>query len=277
MIVDIVRHREEIIALWHECFGDEHEYIEFFLDCCPNKICFGSFNEDKLVSMLFLLNGSVRNLSCKYIYAACTAKKCRNRGIMGQLITSAKEYCTEQNIDALFLVPGEESLYSYYSKFGFIAGAKKTVMKISGKSYGFTVEKCDDISFIAGKRLELLSDLDCYAFDRETTEYSVKEFLKTGGEIYCSDGEDEFLAFVVKNDNIVTVKEILVKKTDIFPKICGIFEKLGAENVYIYAPVVYNKKDNGCLCTKCGMYYPISKVANTLKENDEFYAGMYLD
>ena len=72
-IVDIKKYRNDIISLWYECFGDEAEYIEFFLDRCPNKLCLGCFENNRLVSMLFLLNGEVDGFPAKYIYAACTA------------------------------------------------------------------------------------------------------------------------------------------------------------------------------------------------------------
>ena len=48
-IVDIKKYRNDIISLWYECFGDEAEYIEFFLDRCPNKLCLGCFENNRLV------------------------------------------------------------------------------------------------------------------------------------------------------------------------------------------------------------------------------------
>ena len=67
-IVDIKKYRENIIALWHECFGDERGYIEFFLDNCPNKLCIGSFENGVLTSMLFLLNGVVGGLCWLFFF-----------------------------------------------------------------------------------------------------------------------------------------------------------------------------------------------------------------
>ena len=97
-IVDIKKYRNDIISLWYECFGDEAEYIEFFLNRCPNKLCLGCFENNRLVSMLFLLNGEVDGFPAKYIYAACTAHEFRSRGFMAELIDCSKHYCVENGI-----------------------------------------------------------------------------------------------------------------------------------------------------------------------------------
>ena len=102
-VVDTVRYREDIIFLWHESFGDNREYIEFFLDNCEDKLCLGYIGKNGLASMLFLLNGSVNGCSCKYIYAACTSKGFRGQGLMGGLIEYSKQICSDNNFDFIFL------------------------------------------------------------------------------------------------------------------------------------------------------------------------------
>ena len=277
-IIDIAKHRENIISLWHECFGDESDYIEFFLDRCPNKLCLGCFENDRLVSMLFLLNGEVDGLSAKYIYAACTAHDFRSRGLMGELIEYSKHYCAENGIDLIFLVPAEESLYGYYSRFGFIPKMSRAEIALKGGSGAFDAMKITDIKAVAKRRTELLSSAKRFAFDIETTEYTVAEFLYTGGEIYSKDGENGFLAFTVKDGKNVLVKELLPDFDTNFTIILNLFENLRAENVYIHAPLVYNNTDIGCKATKCGMLYPITEKANDhINDEDMFYSGMYLD
>lgn len=277
-IVDIARSREDIISLWHECFGDERDYIEFFLDCCPNKICLGSFDGNRLVSMLFLLNGTVLDLTCKYIYAACTAEEYRCRGIMGELIERAKKLCSDGGTDCIFLVPAEETLYKYYEKFGFIPKMKRAELTFVGKHSVCSLHETDDIKRVAELRNELLSSVKCFRFDFETTEYTVAEFLKTGGKIYAEYSKNKFLAFAETNGKNVVIKEFLTDFDGIFTKYSNLIENLGEENVYIHAPLVYNSSDNGCKGTKCGMLFPVTKKAkDCINEDDIFYSGMYLD
>lgn len=277
-IVDIKKYRNDIISLWYECFGDEAEYIEFFLDRCPNKLCLGCFENNRLVSMLFLLNGEVDGFPAKYIYAACTAHEFRSRGLMAELIDCSKHYCVENGIDFIFLVPAEESLYGYYSRFGFISKMHRAEIALKGGSGEFDATKTTDIKAVAKRRTELLSSMKRFAFDLETTEYTVAEFLYTGGEIYSKDGENGFLAFTVKDGKNPVVKELLADFDNNFTIILDLFKNLGAENVYIHAPLVYNNTDIGCKGTKCGMLYPITKKANDyINDEDIFYSGMYLD
>lgn len=277
-IIDIEKYRNNIISLWYECFGDEAEYIEFFLERCPNKLCVGSLEDDELVSMLFLLNGEVNGLPAKYIYAACTAHEFRGRGLMAGLIEYSKNCCAENGIDFIFLVPAEEGLYGYYSRFGFIPKMRRAEIALKGGSGKLDAVKTTDIKAVAKRRTELLSSVKRFAFDLETTEYTVAEFLYTGGEIYSKDGENGFLAFTVRDGKNLVVKELLTDCDTNFTIILDLFKNLGAENVYIHAPLVYNNTDIGCKGTKCGMLYPITKKANDyINDEDMFYSGMYLD
>ena len=276
-VVDTVRYRENIISLWHESFGDNRGYIEFFLDNCEEKLCLGYIGKNGLASMLFLLNGSVNGCSCKYIYAACTSKRFRGQGLMGGLIEYSKKICSDNNFDFIFLVPGEESLYSYYSRFGFIPKMMRSELELKGGSGTFEPKKTTDIRFAAEKRLKLLP-ADRFAFDLKTTEYTVAEFLHTGGEIYFADCENGYLAFAVRDNKNILIKELLPQFNKNLTNILTLFENLDAENVYIRTPIVYNSKDIGDLGTKCGMLYPISaKAKDSVNTTDMFYSGMYLD
>lgn len=277
-IINSAEHRADIIALWQEAFGDEKEYIEFFLDECPDKICVGTTENGKLVSVLFLLNGKLCNLSCKYLYAACTLKECRGRGLMGELISFAKDYCRNNGVDLIFLVPGEESLYSYYERFGFVTKMMRSEICFNAVGESLPTGRCTDITEISWRRIELLSRLDSFTFDTGTTEYVVREFMRGGGEIYSVSGENGFLAFMYKKDENLFFKEILAEKDSFFTDNSNLFEKLNAENVYIHTPLVYNSTDIGVKDTKCGMLFPVSVKAEAFINSKEFfYAGMYLD
>ena len=108
--------REQIICLWNEVFHDSREDIEYFLDNCKNKRCLGFFENDTLVSMLFLIDCKYGKLSGKYLYAVCTSKESRNKGFAGKLIEEAKGHMK----DFLWLIPANDGLFEYYAKYGFI-------------------------------------------------------------------------------------------------------------------------------------------------------------
>lgn len=108
--------REQIISLWRSVFSeDSREDVLFFLEKSRNADCLGYFKEEKLVSMLFLIDCSYSGLNGKYVYAVCTDEKFRNKGCSSNLINEAKKYMN----DFLWLIPANDALFGFYAKFGF--------------------------------------------------------------------------------------------------------------------------------------------------------------
>lgn len=108
---------EECRSLYREAFGDEDtEFEKALFDNCFKYCKFIKENE-KIVSMLFLLptvlKTKAHSLDCKYIYAAATLKEYRGKGYMSRLI---KEFQTDI---PLFLKPANDGLIKYYEKLGF--------------------------------------------------------------------------------------------------------------------------------------------------------------
>ncbi len=103
-----------IIPLWTEAFGDSEEDIVFFLNNCKNMKCIGCFDDEELLSMLFLVDCKLDNSNSKYIYAACTYKKYRGSGAMSKLL----DYC-KSNFKNVCLIPADDKLVCFYKKRGF--------------------------------------------------------------------------------------------------------------------------------------------------------------
>lgn len=109
--------------LWEQVFGDDPAYIAEFLRLMrrEDRIC--SLEEGRVISALFSLKGSYRhlqkNLDLRYIYAAATAPEYRGKGLMADLLDYAEDLAREEGADGMILVPQEESLFRYYSRFGY--------------------------------------------------------------------------------------------------------------------------------------------------------------
>lgn len=107
---------EQIISLWRSVFKeDSREDVLFFLNESKNAECLGYYENEKLVSMLFLVDCSYADLNGKYVYAVCTNEKFRNKGYSSSLINEAKKHMN----DFLWLIPAHNSLFGFYAKFGF--------------------------------------------------------------------------------------------------------------------------------------------------------------
>ena len=274
------QYRDEVVKLWQASFGDSEEYINFFLDNCPSYDTVGYFIDDKPISLFFMLEGQVSEYGCKYLYAACTASEHRRQGIMEKLIKFAQEHYKNLGYDGIFLVPASEKLYSYYGKFGFISSFAKSAVNVNCCFTNYCETKQNiDIKEITNAKLRILNSIDSFIFDKATVEYTIKEHLFNGGSFFYSRNKTaETLFFYYTSDNGIIIKEYLNSENELDLNYCKQILNNNAQNVYILYPLVYNKKDIVEEYTKCGMCLPLNSVFEAyLKNNNNLYAGMYLD
>ncbi len=217
-VIDTVKYKEQIINLWQSVFGDDREYIEFFLDNCKNKICLGTFSEEQLCSMLFLLDVSYSSYKGKYVFAVATEKSHRNKGYAGGLIEEAKLYMD----DFLCLVPAEKSLFSYYEKHGF--NTKLYSSKSINPNYKNARNSSYDEYFTAREKKLSFPHI---AFS--DSEFIYKENIFNGGDFFISNNE----IFAVRYGKTA---EVLSKNCSLseFNEAKGmIYSKLNLPNGYI--------------------------------------------
>ena len=112
-MIKYCNNREHIIPLWAEAFGDSREDIEFFIDNAADAKCLMYYLDGEPASMMYLVKCTVNGDELSYVYAACTAEKFKNRGLMSALI----DYCIDSGIKVC-LIPANDSLIDYYSKRG---------------------------------------------------------------------------------------------------------------------------------------------------------------
>lgn len=121
--------KKEIKKIWLDNFIDDDEYtVDLFLEkVFENKKGVGAFLNNELIAIILFLNTKIifnnKISSAVYFYAVCTNEKYRNKGVMKELFSFAKEKVKEQGFDLCFLVPENEPLFKMYEKFGF----KKTI------------------------------------------------------------------------------------------------------------------------------------------------------
>ena len=111
---------EAIQEIWQTCFGDEEEYIEFYLGHRMTKenmlVIYADGRPVSMASFLpveYLCEGEY--LDARYVYAVATLPEYRGRGFASKILNFAKEKYGEP----LILSPADESLMQYYEKLGF--------------------------------------------------------------------------------------------------------------------------------------------------------------
>ena len=110
--------------LWKEVFKDEDELVDLFFEN-EYKYCktFAVIKNNEVVSAFYLLNSKLKYedkiYKGFYLYAASTKENERKKGHITALMKEAFAFAKKNNYDYISLVPSEESLYNYYSRFGF--------------------------------------------------------------------------------------------------------------------------------------------------------------
>ena len=119
-MINYCDNKAQIISLWAEVFGDSEEEVSFFIKNLKNGKCLAYFENDAMVSMLYLVDCCIEKKKGKYIYAACTSKKNEGMGLMTSLI----EFASKLETDYLCLIPATDSLVDFYQKRGFTESAE---------------------------------------------------------------------------------------------------------------------------------------------------------
>ena len=108
--------REQIIKIWQEAFGDGEGFIEAMLSCGLMESAVGTEMDGALRCCMFAFDGlKIGGMPAAYLYALCTEKAYRGRGL-GQAVTMyAAEAALTRGAEAVFLRPGDEALERWYS------------------------------------------------------------------------------------------------------------------------------------------------------------------
>ncbi len=217
--------KEQALNLYKIAFpSDPADFAADFINRFFENSCLYTVKDEKLVSMLFLLNANItfsgKIYGAYYLYAAATHPDFRSSGLMANLIEKAKEKC---DLEGKFLVtkPAETSLYSYYERFGFETAffaeekeisLNKTatpLLKITKREY---IEKreqllkntphltLNDMPFALSFFTLLGDENTVAAVDLSETPPRVKEFISK-----TESGTDKLLCAINKKSAIFTL------------------------------------------------------------------------
>lgn len=209
----------ELSKLWRTCFGDTSEYVAAFMNDCFEPQNTIVVREDGVIcSALYLIDGKVRisdeYFNAAYLYAACTHPDYRSRGFMGTALDFAELKCEEKGLDFICLVPAEESLFNYYSNFGYAISFEEKVLTLSRKqlellsnrSVRIGVPDADDISSVFA---DMLLGEDCFVWETDKLSYAIKENANAECEITAafSSGVCTAYALFYHEDGCTVVRE----------------------------------------------------------------------
>ena len=128
---------KECARLWKEVFGDSDEFISSFINefyTADNMLCIEQ--DSKVVSMLHIVPFELNDSKVAYIYAVATIENERGKGHAKQLIRQAIEKAKSEGYKAIFTLPADDGLTSFYSQFGFKGRYAVTFETKNGFDFG---------------------------------------------------------------------------------------------------------------------------------------------
>ena len=271
-----------IISLWQEAFGDSESDILFFLNSHynPENTVVYEYNNE-IASVLFLIEGNmhIKNVDYPsyYLYAACTLKKYRGKGLMSEMLDFAKKIAASRNYFFIALKPAEESLFDYYSRFGYKTVFKKKTVYINNLSENcineIPLQNSDTINFES--RDIFFENTDYFKWDKPSFDFAVKHHEYYGGKTISNC--NGYLLYSM-NDGVLTVKESTFSELEFI----NVIKNIAFENSIssVQADLLFNSFNENCKSDiiDSGMILPLCKKAESIiKTLDNAYLSLTLD
>ncbi|MFR4352718.1 MAG: GNAT family N-acetyltransferase [Roseburia sp.] len=201
---DRARDGAQIGHLWETCFGDEEDYIRFYLDHrMTEENMFVIYEDGKIVSMAsflpvqYLLHGSY--MDAHYVYAVATLPEYRGRGFATRIL----QFARAKYGGALILAPAEESLVCYYEKMGFERAFPDTRCSLDAGVAALEVQETDVppacMESVTAAEYVKIRDEKCekagyVRWDEEAVQYAMDVTASCGGRtvsVICGNAQDE--------------------------------------------------------------------------------------
>lgn len=110
----------QLFSLFSDAFGDGGEFVSLFFDTVfsPERARV-IYKNGKIVAMLYWLDCEYMGKPLAYIYAVATSKDYRSQGLCRMLMEGTHKHLKSLGYCGAILVPGEPSLFDFYSKLGY--------------------------------------------------------------------------------------------------------------------------------------------------------------
>ena len=199
----------QLRQLWQACFHDSDDYLDIFF----NNVYDPSFAHDvcrdgEVVSALYMLPYLLRLdagcvLPMQYMCGVSTAEAYRGQGLASDLI---RQVLQKETAPLVCLMPAEDSLFDYYSQFGFSPAFFREevpveTVALSGAS-GENMSRDEMADFCQREECSRNFSLQ---HGRNDFEVVIKEHLSSGGLIFSKKGK--YCGFAVDTEKGILLKD----------------------------------------------------------------------
>ncbi len=254
---DIDRQKE----IWKLCFGDSHEYIDFYF---ANR-----YSEDETIvliydgaiaSMLTMIPVRVvrpdgRGIPAAMLYAIATHPEYQGRGLATGIMDFSDRYLVDNHKEMSVLVPAAGGLFEFYKKRGYTYGFSNREVIITGEAVeGLTKGEALPALIAPAapkvynhRRNSHLQGSLYVAYEDGDIAYQKLLSKRTGADIYTIDVNGYCGCATVERINAhrLLVKELMMPDFFLNTAVAGIAKLLPAKEYVLRLPAHQGKNLNG--------------------------------
>lgn len=278
-VENIEKIRKGMERLWKDTFHDSDAYIRLIFDGYFKEGMKGYVleNGNLIAGMLGipyqfeLMNeeepGGMRRASGLYLCGLATAPEYRKQGIMERLIEHAEEEAKKSGYDFLFLIPANDHLRKYYSRFNFEDAFPKWEGVLCDRDDGNRLESFENSQSL---RIEYFESYDCVIENIENSQtggfcqfvrdYNQMERLKEGSVDWQMIKSERDLKLAIRECVLSGGKIYLVKDSESQIKGIAFIYKEGEKECKIYKISVKDKEVRDLLIRRIAADYPECKI-----------------
>lgn len=212
---------EQLIEIWHQCFGDDRAYIELYLENrFEDENMYVIHENGRPVSMASFLPVQVtidgKKENARYVYAVATLPEYRNKGYATEIIKHAAGRYQEP----LILQPADRDLQQYYEKQGFAdAFGESPCWIYAGRCTEtaniYDLPADDGLLRVAETREEIAEKLDMLG-SWSVSDAGEKEYKAVRDQALESEGyvewDEKAIAYAIKENQFCGGRTLLLTK-----------------------------------------------------------------
>jgi predicted N-acetyltransferase YhbS len=197
------RQVSQLWDLWREAFGDSGEFLnDFFETAFSPERCLCATGDGRVVAAVYWFDCELRGKKIAYLYALATAMSHRGHGIAHILMERVHSLLTQQGYEGVILVPGKETLFSFYESMGYRTCTRVGELVCSGAPEDVQLRRVTPAEY-AKERRALFSLIEPGGVLQEGENLA---FLATQAELYI--GQNCLLA-AIRDGNTLIGLELL--------------------------------------------------------------------
>ncbi len=264
--------KNQLKSLWKSSFSVTQSYTNLFFDYLysDENVRFLQ-RDDKIISALYTLPYEMqafeKPVKASYICGVSTKEEYRGKGLVSSLIKDSFNCLYNEGVELCALIPVSESLFGFYSRFGFCSVYKyKAVKRFKTqdsklllkpmKNYGL----CADIHKRKIYTRDFSFHLDANHFEFLANECLMFDELPL--EVYNNDSFCGYI-FYKNDDNIPLIREMLLENVDEQDAVNALCQLKNIQELTLYLPC----SDDDAELKNMGMM----RVLNAVKLLEKIY------